>query len=134
MIIAIPLGIQLKARSWANLAQLLTGIVVVTGYYAPMLKCLFVLKTTFVKTNFHTFEKILSEPAIWLHIEFWYFLLWVTSMALFCLGAYLAKFKSLFKRDFQNDSNDDDVWSKKSSDDFLRYFKWEAFTFTLAIS
>ena len=72
----------------------------------------------------------------WMQIEIWYFILWISSLALFTLFTLHAGIYSLFKTDYDDkimmndgDEQSDDVWSNKNSDDFLRYFKFEAFTF-----
>jgi len=72
---------------------------------------------------------------IWLNLECIFFMMWIVCQMIFCLGAYIFKFKSLRKADFNLPGQDEqktdgsEVWSQRASDDFLHYFKWEAFTF-----
>ena len=71
---------------------------------------------------------------MWLIIEIGYFIQFLFSLMIFCLLAYCLKFKSIWKddgddEDHKNISYSDDIWSNRTTDDFLRYFKREAFLF-----
>ena len=99
-------------------------------YFFPVLNVLFTYK--FNKFDSHD-KNFSNDVECWLYIELVYFFLWITSMAAFCFLAYFMKFLSEWRSDFDDykyngGEGNDDVWSNKNSDDFLHYFKFEAFT------
>ena len=88
----------------------------------------------------------INEQIGWLVLEIMLFFLNITSLMLFIATAYCRKYKSISKHSydasfagFKNYSEIrdevvgtltyDDIWNNKKSDDYLRYFKWEAFQY-----
>lgn len=90
-------------------------------------------------------ENVYPHYENWINLELIYFFSWVISLMLFLFCAYWIKFKSIRKQKYDLMNSDgieteinlkdfNGIWNSKDSDDFLRYLKWEAFTFGYVFS
>ena len=69
----------------------------------------------------------------WIRLEVDYFFAWIFGIAMFMLACNRSKLRAIWKSDFDEKDFDEnkDLWNQKNSDDFLHYFKTEAFAFGL---
>lgn len=68
----------------------------------------------------------------WLLMEILFFFTWISTSILFVAYAYIFKISSMSKSE-EIMKVDDNVWNDRSTDDFLRYIKYEYFLFNYVI-
>ena len=137
MFICLVFSMFLKAKGYDNASSLLVVITTPLFYIWPVLKLVYTFKMqggTQFMLDTEMWGQSLNPVLIWNFLEISYFFMWVLALALFCLFAYCEKYKSILKTDFDDEiaskDTNQDIWNNKNSDDFLRYFKWEAFNFS----
>ena len=91
------------------------------GYMGQMLYAIFQ-----VKLSLHDWVGDVNFIRAWLLIECACFFSWITCGVLFLFAAYIFKFRSVAKTDAVMEQ-DENVWNDSSTDDFLRYLKFEFF-------
>ena len=133
------------------MAQILTVVITPVFYLGPVTYAIFLIRIIYGEVNavklLGSFDLWnLDNQVAWLYLEVQIFFFSIFSLMVFLLGAYIRKYKSLWKgsydsahsgfealkdKDMLEDNsisvNNDDLWNGKKTDDFLRYLKWEAF-------
>ena len=134
MVLSQILSLYLKAKNRPNMGQIVISLALCFCYLLPIIRALFILKIE-IQSHYteESFADQVGDVVIWVVIEVWYFFYWLLSLSIFCLLAYIFKFRTLFKMDAEPEHlyayPTDEIWNNKQSDDFLKYFKWEAFAF-----
>ena len=128
-------SMYLKKLEKRNFAEALQILVIAVGYGYPIMKAIFNLKMRLFQP-----EMPHSDIACWIYIDICFFFFWLLALHFFLFWGYWFKFKSIRKSNYDDISeanrelqslNEDytSLWNSKDSDDFLRYLKWEAFTY-----
>ena len=128
----------LKKYENRNVAETLQIFAMFGGYSYPLMRGIHSLK-------FYTFMDgdRASNGATWIKLELTFFFAYILSLMVFLYLAYWVKFKSIRKQkyDLLKVEHEEEIeveakaldfngiWNNKSSDDFLRYLKWEAFNY-----
>ena len=125
------LSMIFKRQEKRNTAETLQILVISAGYGYPILKAIYTFKMYHLDDLFQK-----SDMACWINFEILFFLFWIVSLQIFLFLGYWFKYKSIRKGkiddNFSINSSQEyynSLWSSKNSDDFLRYLKWEAFTY-----
>ena len=127
--IILLLSMFFKRKERRNIAETLQILVISIGYGYPILKAIYTFKIYHLKEQF-----FVSDMACWINLEIRFFMYWIVSLQLFLFLGYWFKYKSIRKGKIDdnfvtNTDHYNSLWSSKNSDDFLRYLKWEAFTY-----
>ena len=134
MVISQLLSIVLKKFNFMYISQTISIAGQMSCYYIPFMYALYIYKVNIAEI---TKDKGLiegkSEILVWIIFELLYFWIYFACLVIFMFTAYIRKYKTMWKNDSDPETEHaiptSAVWNNKSSDDFLRYFKYEAFTF-----
>ena len=126
-------------HEWASILSVCVGI---PAWYYPLINALYAYKTYNFKETIPGLahdDHVETETAMWIVIELVYFFSWIISLIVFLFFTQCVQYKSVRKKNYDSQSkmmttdkdnqHQLDIWSGIESDDFLRYLKWEAYTF-----
>ena len=85
------------------------------------------------KLNFESWIDDINYIRVWLFIECIFFFTWIIASSIFVAISYISKLKPTNKNEAIM-LLDDNVWNDKSSDDFLRYIKFDYYIFTAILT
>lgn len=117
----------LKRYKWENTAQFLSNLVLMCYVFI-------ISYTTYeTKLNMNFWKYDVNYVRMWLYIESVFFIAWLVGSAIFVIFAYIFKLRSSVVDEIVEKENDD-IWSDRATDDFLRYIKFDYYVLTLNIA
>ena len=90
--ISIIFYLILKQYQMHNLAQFFLVIVGLLFSLLPVMRGIYIFQ------EYHLYKNFCAPLHTWIYIELSFFTIWILSLALFVLLAYLNKYKSIFKK------------------------------------